>query len=130
MNYLSVNPTSENGLSFELTVDGKPLSALLNDSNSGIPYWLVDDGIPTWPPSGPNADPNILIVTVCNCGEYGCGHSRCNVSIEEGVVKFSNFQGNVNSKESSLIFAFPEAEYRHVVAQMVQLTREYTGSSS
>lgn len=41
MNTLSVAVNEENGLSFELLVEGQPMGAVLGDGNEGIPYWLA-----------------------------------------------------------------------------------------
>jgi len=49
MNQLTVKVTDVNGKSFELLVDGVPLSELLDDGRDGIPYWLVEDDLPYLP---------------------------------------------------------------------------------
>lgn len=123
MNNLTVVENLENGLSFELLVDGQPLSELLNDGNGPIPYWIAAHGIPTWPPSGPNIDKNTLIVTVCDCGEYGCGHSRCRISFDNGVVKFSHFAGDVGDRGKSISFSFPESQYIEVINKISKLAQ-------
>ncbi len=51
MNQLTVKVTDVNGKSFELLVDGVPLSELLDDGRDGIPYWIVEDDLPYLPPN-------------------------------------------------------------------------------
>lgn len=114
MNTLSVEVSDENGLSFELLVDGQPISRWLVDGNEGIPYWIVDDGLPTLPPGEPSADPSIRIVSVCSCGEYGCGHSRCKVREEGDAIIFESFLGDVASSGRKAQFRFPRPQYEQV----------------
>ena len=115
MNSLSVAISSDNGLSFDLLIDGISISEILGDRNAGIPYWISERGIPTWPPYDQKDNSNTLIVTVCNCGEYGCGHSRCKVKIEEEVVTLYDFQGDVGQKGKTFIYSFPKTEYLGVM---------------
>src|SRR5690606_16416216 len=53
MPHLSYRCTEDNGLSFELLVDGDPLGDLIGSSDTMFPYWIVEDGLPRWPPHGP-----------------------------------------------------------------------------
>ena len=46
--------TEDNGLSFELLVDGQPLGDLVGSRDTAFPYWIVEDGLPRWPPLGPS----------------------------------------------------------------------------
>jgi hypothetical protein len=46
---LSYRCTEDNGLSFELLVDGEPLGALIGSRDTAFPYWIVEDGLPRWP---------------------------------------------------------------------------------
>ena len=125
MNTLAVQVLQENGLSFELLVDGEPISKHLNDGNGGIPHWIVGDGLPTWPPTGTNADAAVRIVSVCGCGEYGCGHTRCAIRRDGEVVVFENFAGDVGSRGSGFRFVFPASEYDEVSSVMAERTLEY-----
>ena len=52
MNALSFRTSTENGLSFELLVDGEPLGKLIGSRDTEIPFWLIDDDLPYFPPSG------------------------------------------------------------------------------
>ena len=65
MNTLSYRQTDDNGLSFELLVDGEPLGAMVGARDSAIPYWIVEDDLPHLPPHGEEPDPEIRIVAVC-----------------------------------------------------------------
>lgn len=130
MNTISVEVSEENGLSFELLVDGKPMGAVLGDGNEGIPYWLVKDGLPSFPPSGSTADPGVRIVSVCGCGEYGCGHSRCNITQTNEIVEFSNFIGDVGAKGKNFQFRFPVAQYQAVCEQISRQANERIASET
>jgi hypothetical protein len=124
MNTISFEVSEENGLSFELLVDGKPMGSILGDGNEGIPYWLAKDGLPTYPPSGATADPLLRIVSVCGCGEYGCGHSRCNVKQSDETVEFLEFTGDVGAKGKTLHFKFPLVQYQAVCEQIARQASE------
>jgi hypothetical protein len=94
---------------FEILVDGIPLADLLNDGNAGIPYWMAKDGIPHLPPSETSSSRHI--VTVCDCGEYGCGHSACEIIQNGDVVEFFHFSGDCGTACNNLKFVFPAQEY-------------------
>jgi hypothetical protein len=114
MNSLALAVTPDNGLTFELIVDDKPISHWLADGNEGIPYWIVNEGLPTWPPhTAPQAQTQ-RIVSVCGCGEYGCGHSRCTVRTEGETVVFEDFAGDVASTGRKARFVFPREQYETV----------------
>jgi hypothetical protein len=130
MNTLTIEVSEENGLSFELLIDGKPMGMLLEDGNEGIPYWLANDGLPTYPPSGKTASPHVRIVSVCGCGEYGCGHSRCNVTQDNESVVFSDFVGDVGAKGQTFHFQFPLAQYQAVCEQISRLANERIASET
>jgi hypothetical protein len=72
MNILSYRSTDHNGLSIELLVDGQPLGDLIGARDGDIPYWIFKDDLP----HAGGHDPELRIVTVCSCGEYGCGHAE------------------------------------------------------
>ena len=125
MNTLSVDVSNDNGLSFELLVDGKPMGEVLGDGNEGIPFWIVKHGLPTYPPTGESADSLIHIVSVCGCGEYGCGHSRCTIIQRESTVEFSGFEGDVGTKGAALRFEFPLSQYKAVCELISEKTHEH-----
>ena len=124
MNQLTVKVTDVNGKSFELLVDGVPLSELLDDGRDGIPYWLVEDDLPYLPPHGTPRQDGIHIVTVCNCGEYGCGHSHCRVTKTEQNVVFDQFQCGRRKKPESMRFTFDRAQYDEVVRTILSETQK------
>ena len=124
MNQLTVKVTDENGKSFELLVDGVPLFELLNDGNDGIPYWIVEDDLPYFPPHGTPRQEGIRIVTVCNCGEYGCGHSHCRVTKTEQNVVFDQFQCDRRKEPETTRFTFDRAQYDDVVRTIVTETQK------
>ena len=102
---LSYRCTEDNGLSFELLVDGEPLGALVGARDTAFPYWIVEDGLPRYPPHGTPDDPDARIVCVCNCGEYGCGHTGCRMTREGDEVNVAQGGrggcGNLHFKTST-----------------------------
>jgi hypothetical protein len=106
--------TQENGLSFELLVDGSPLGMLVGSRDTAFPYRLVEDGLPRWPLHSERDDPHIRIVCVCGCGEYGCSHTQCRVVLVGDEVVFNEFAFDVSTEGSRKEFRFPAADYNAV----------------
>jgi hypothetical protein len=125
MNTLSYRRTEENGLSFELVVDGKPLAALVGAVDGGIPYWIIRDDLPYLPPHGAVEDPELRIVCCCSCGEYGCGHTQCRVLREGDDVVFRDFDIDVSGDGRRQVFRFPESNHRTVVSEIVAAARAH-----
>lgn len=115
---LSYRCTEDNGLSFELLVDGQPLGALVGSRDTAFPYWIVEDGLPRWPPHGPSDDPEVRIVCVCSCGEYGCGHTQCRVSQDGDDVVFYEFAFDVTHEGARQEFRFSAANYDAVCKEI------------
>jgi hypothetical protein len=120
VNQLSYCTHSEHGLSFELFVDGQSLYELVGGADGGIPYWLVDDDLPYVPPIGTPRLPHNHIVCVCGCGEYGCGHTRCQVERQDDEVLWSRFDIDVSEAGRSRIFQFTRENYDAVIANIVR----------
>ena len=127
MNTLSFRCTDDNGLSFELLVDGRPLGELVGAQNWAIPYWDVDDDLPYWPPHGPGRDRDIRIVCCCSCGEYGCGHTYCRVIREGEEVVFREFGSDASGEGRRQVFRFTAANYQAVVTAIVARARSEPG---
>lgn len=124
MNRLGFRTTDDNGLSFELQIDGQPLAELVGSADRVIPYSIVGGDLPSYPL---NTDPDktdLRIVVVCSCGEYACGHTRCRVSTARGSVVLSEFDFEVSDAGRSAVFRFAEENYRSIVAEIVQLARD------
>ena len=130
MNTLSFRITEENDLSFELLVDGESLGTLVDSCDKAIPFWLIEDDFPYFPPYGANRDDAKRIVTVCSCGEYGCGHTHCRIQNHADSVVLSDFEFGVTSEGAKKRFQFPRSNYNDVVRQIVQLAREHKLSFS
>ena len=97
MNQLDLELNDENGLSFRLLVDGVPLGTLVGNKDTvDIPYWLIAASGPMLP-SYDESDPEIHIVAVCSCGEYGCGSVTCRMRSEGGTIILHAFEGDVRS---------------------------------
>lgn len=125
MNTLDYRSTDQNGLSFELLVDGQPLDELIGSKDTPIPFWLFDDGMSDLPPYSPERDPEIRIIAVCSCGEYGCGRSLCRVVREGDSVVFRDFEGDLGSEKSLKEFRFSSANYSSVVSEIIKGANEY-----
>ena len=124
MAILGFQSTKENGLSFELLVDGQPLGMLIGARDTAIPYWIIKDDLPYLPPHGKQHDPEIRIVCVCSCGEYGCGHTRCRVVHEGDNVILRNFDVDVSREGSKKEFHFSLVNYKEVIAEIVNLASQ------
>jgi hypothetical protein len=129
MNTLSYRCTDDNGRSFELLVDGRPLGELVGAQDHAIPYWIVKDDLPHYPPDGEEADPEIRIVAVCSCGEYGCGHTQCRVISEGDGITFRDFDVAVSPEGKQTVFRFARSNYDAVVREVVRLSREFAADA-
>jgi hypothetical protein len=123
MNTLAFRTTEENGLSFELLVDGLPLGELVGAQDMAIPFWIIEDDLPYWPPHGERRDPEIRIVCCCSCGEYGCGHTRCRVIREGDEVVFQDFDLDASPEGRRKVFRFSAENYQAVVSEIVARAR-------
>jgi hypothetical protein len=123
MSTLAYRSSSDNGLSFDLLVDGVALGEVLGDGNEGLPYWIVEDDLPYWPPHGTPREPEYRIVTVCSCGEYGCGHTRCRVIKTSDTVTLRDFAGDVGADGAGRVFTFSRSGYEQVVSDIVAEAR-------
>lgn len=126
---LAYRSSTENGLSFELLVDGVALGEVLGDGNEGIPYWIVEDDLPYWPPHGAPRESEYRIVTVCCCGEYGCGHTRCRVIKASDTVTLRDFAGDVAAAGGARILTFSRSGYEQVVGEIVARSRRQKAMS-
>lgn len=125
MNTLSFRTSTENGLSFELLVDGQSLGSLIGARDSEITYWIVDDDLPYYPPFGNDRDMSKRIVAVCSCGEYGCGHAQCRLVLGEETVELLDFDFDVTGEGSKKRFSFARSNYEQVIQEVVRLAREH-----
>lgn len=115
---LSYRCTQDNGLSFELLVDGERLGALVGSRDNAFPYWIVEDGLPRCPPHGPSDAPDVRIVCVCSCGEYGCSHTECHVAHEGDEVVFYDFDCDVTREGAGKEFRFAATNYEAVCTEI------------
>lgn len=122
---LSYRCTEDNGLSFELLVDGEPLGALIGSRDTAFPYWIVEDGLPRWPPHGPPDVPDVRIVCACSCGEYGCGHAQCHVVQVGEEIVFRGFDLDVTREGARREFRFAAANYDAVCKGIAEHARQY-----
>ena len=62
MNILGYRVSDQNGLSFELVFDGKPLSELIGARDTPIPFWLFKKGMTDLPPYAPERGDEVRVV--------------------------------------------------------------------
>lgn len=124
MSILSYRCIEDNGLSFELLVDGCPLGTLVGARDSAFPYWIVDDGLPRYPPHGESDEPDVRIVCVCSCGEYGCGHTQCRVARQSDEVVLYEFAYDVSGEGAQKEFQFSAANYDAVCHDIASSARQ------
>jgi len=118
MNKLTFETTTLNTLSFVLKVDGKPMLDARDTNEREIPAWICEEGIPSFPPMTPGADR--LIVGVCGCGEYGCGHTSACIERKDGVVRLFDFQGPGRPVGG---FEFSQQEFDEVSAEIGMIAK-------
>jgi hypothetical protein len=123
MNKLAYRCTDDNGLSFELLVDGEPLGKLVGAHDWAIPFWDIVDDLPYFPPHGRKRGADIRIVCCCSCGEYGCGHTQCRVLHENDVVLFRDFDFDASPDGQRRVFRFSADNYQTVVSEIVVRAR-------
>ena len=124
MNTLSYRLTKDHGLSIELLVDGQPLGELVGSSDTSIPYWMFKDDLPYR--SGSNKKHNPLrIVSVCACGESGCGSTECKVLREGDTVVFRDFGFIASPEGRKKVFRFSAANYEAVISDVLKRVSEY-----
>jgi hypothetical protein len=132
LNVLSFEKSEENGLSFELVVDGEPLDDLVGGATGGIPYWIIEDDLTHISASKTEAgeEPNERIVCVCSCGEYGCGHTRCRILKVDRLVVFSSFASIVSTEGRNKTFCFTRKNYDDLIAQIVAAASAQEGETA
>ncbi len=127
MNILSYKITEDRGLSFELLVDGKSLRELIDSGNEPIPYYffLSENEWPAYDTRSETLASGSRIVTVCSCGDVGCGHTECEISREGETVVFRNFKYDVGAEGQKIQFRFMAENYETVLAEIILKAHEY-----
>ena len=121
MDQIDYRVTKDNGLSFELLVNGNSVGY-----ESGIPYWMFQDDLPTCPSyMVKGVDDDLRIVAVCSCGEPGCGSVQCRVDVGPDSVRWFEFDGDPALKEHSIQFVFPRHEYARVISEIVSKAKAH-----
>ena len=116
---VETSPQNEHDfLAFDFLIDGLPISQILEDGNEGIPFWLATEGIPTLPLKEKTSTRRII--SVCNCGEYGCGSSNCDIEIKDKEVIFKNFEGDCGDNGQTLVFTFNRTEFDQEISKMIK----------
>lgn len=118
INTLSCNFFDQNGGSFELLIDDVLLTDQANYEDSLIPFWIIDEGIPTFPPHQKAEQISERIVAVCGCGEYGCDCMTCTVEIQNDFVIFKDFRRPGFASVINKTFKFAKENFREVENQL------------
>ena len=118
INILNYKFFEQNGGSFELFIDDISLAEQVNYEDSLIPFWIIDKGIPTFPPHESPEKISERIVAVCACGEYGCDCITCQIEIEKDFVVFSNFRRLGYSRIIDKTFKFTKENFCEVENQL------------
>lgn len=126
MNTLSYNTNTEDYLTFELLIDGKLLSEVIYSADTHIPYWIIEDNLPYFPPHSPEFRQNQnFIISACDgCGEYGCGNTHCKIVQEGDEVVFSDFSGDLPPESKEKEFRFSIENYNLVVSEIVEQAKK------
>ena len=126
INILDYREINAHGLSFELMVDGHLLGTLLGAGHTAIPYWLIENDLPSLPMYDEEYAPEIHITTVAACcGEYGCGHTHCRVIAEGSTVLWRDFYVWESAQGAKKVFRFTRANYDAVISAIAQRSKEY-----
>jgi hypothetical protein len=113
----------EDGVAFELLIGGEALGNVVGPPHYGpVPLWLVKDTLPHLP-SEAEPEVSLTIVSVCSCGEYGCGRTACRVLPGDDEVVFCEFDIDGVSQSASYEFVFPRADFDRVVRAILEEAR-------
>src|SRR5262245_40886672 len=104
MNLLGYTCSDTNPGWFGLLVDGQPLGALIGGLDREIPFFLMEEDLPRPTDSAVlqwvtgvtqyrGRLHEVRTVSVCSCGEAGCGCTVCRVVREGDTVVFRDFLG-------------------------------------
>lgn len=122
MNSLSfTTDMTEFGLFFILLIDGIPIQDILELDELGIPFWLIDKGLPRFLETSDN---NVFLVSVCGCGQKDCGHTRCVIEHLDNVVIFKRFMGERNHQRPDKEFIFAAKQFANIEKMMVNLAQQ------
>ena len=119
MNVLSYRTSDINGLSFDLLIDGESVHEIFASDTVGVPYWLLEGGLTPMT----IMDQQYHIVSVCDCGEAGCGVIACKVSEDGDEVTFNDFK----FMESDLSFKFSAENYHQILDEIGHEVLKFTG---
>ena len=113
MNKLSYQYKYCDGILFyELLIDSKTISSILEDGNLGIPVWDINNSLPKATAIEDDLE-NYFIVTVCGC-------SYCRIIENEYDVVFEDFRGDVGEKGKQIQFQFTKENFNNTISKIVQ----------
>lgn len=114
-----VESRTEDGLFFKLLVDGQYIGDLVGGESGGVSCWMIEGGLPSYPEWAGDHVASQCFICICECGEWGCGHTRCQVEINGETVRWHDFAGDVSPGKESMEFTFSRANYDAVIAELV-----------
>ena len=111
-------------ISFELLIDEKPISSLLEANNKAIPYHYFDkDNLPSYFHNYRNKE--VHIIGVCSCGQCGCGESTCVLEKNDDFVIFRDIFKDGFEFPKDFSFKFSRENYNSVINEIKKLAKEY-----
>ncbi len=119
MNVLSYRTSELNGLTFDLLIDDQSVQEIFESDTVGIPYWLLEGGLATMTVM----EKPYRIISVCDCGECGCGVIACRVTEESDTDTFDDFK----FLECDLSFTFTAENYHKVMDEIGHEVLRFSG---
>ncbi len=111
-------------ISFELLIDEKPISSLLEANNKAIPYYYFEENdLPSYFHNYRSRQ--VYIIGVCSCGEGGCGESTCVLEKDEDFVIFKEIYKDGFEFPKDFSFKFSQENYDSVISEIIKLAKEY-----
>lgn len=111
-------------ISFELLIDGKSISSLLEASNKAIPYYYFEENdLPSYFYNYRNKQ--VHTIGVCSCGVSGCGESTCVLEKSEDFVTFREIFKDGFEFPEEFQFKFSRQNYESVITEIVKKANEY-----
>ncbi len=110
--------------SFELLIDGKSVSSLLEASNKAIPYYYFENNdLPSYFHNYRNKE--VHIIGVCSCGISSCGSSSCVLEKGRDFVTFKEIYEDGFEFPKDFSFKFSRENYDFVIDEISKMAKEY-----
>ncbi len=111
-------------ISFELLIDGKPISSLLEADNKAIPYYYFEENdLPSYFHNYRNM--KVHTIGICSCGQGGCGESTCVLEKDKDFVVLKEIFKDGFEFPKDFSFKFSRENYDSVTNEIKKLAEEY-----